>query len=83
MASKERKKIVRKDRYSDLGPDAKLELIWKWLLRLAGLAAFIYTLLAKGGAAPVAAYVLIGGLIGLPNIISWQQVLNRGRERAE
>jgi hypothetical protein len=56
--------------------DQKAELLWKWLLRLGGFAAFVYVLTFMHGNVPVAAYVLIGGLIGLPNVISWQQVLN-------
>jgi hypothetical protein len=83
MTSKERpsKRRRESDRRTS-PPDAKLELVWKWVLRLAGMAAFVYILLNKGGQAPVAVYVLIGGLIGLPNVVSWQQVLN-GREKAE
>lgn len=60
--------------------DQRAEVAWKWLLRLAGLTAFLYVLLFKGGDVPLGVFVLIGGLIGLPNVVSLQQVLNKDRE---
>jgi hypothetical protein len=60
--------------------DQRAEALWKWLLRLAGLAAFVYVLIAKDGDVPLGVFVLIGGLIGLPNVISAQQLLNRKDE---
>jgi hypothetical protein len=53
------------------------ELAWKWMLRLMGAASFGYVLLAKDGNVPVAVFAIIGGLIGLPNVIAWQSILNR------
>lgn len=56
--------------------DARAELLWKWVLRSVGLATFLYILLARNGDVPAAVFVIVGGLIGLPNVISWQQALN-------
>lgn len=56
--------------------DAQAELAWKWLLRICGLATFAYVLITKGGAAPVPVYVIIGGFIGLPNIVTAQSLIN-------
>jgi hypothetical protein len=57
--------------------EQRAETAWKWLLRLAGLGAFLYVLIFRGGDVPLGIFVLIGGLIGLPNVISLQQMLNR------
>lgn len=57
--------------------DRNAEKLWKWILRLSGLAAFFYILFARDGDVPAAVFVIIGGLIGLPNVISLQQALNR------
>jgi hypothetical protein len=57
------------------------ELAWKWILRLAGIAAFVYILVARAGDVPVGTYVIIGGLIGLPNVISLQSALNQRATR--
>lgn len=43
-----------------------------------GLVGFVY-LLASDPQAPVAFYVLLGGLLGLPNVIEYQMALNRER----
>lgn len=59
------------------GWDARGDLAWKWLLRLSALAAFFYVLLAMRGEVPLGVYVLIGGMAGLPNIMSLQQALNQ------
>lgn len=65
--------------HSSLTADQKGEMLWKWTLRLAGLAAFGYILLAKDGNVPAAVYVIVGGLIGLPNVITLQNALNDRR----
>lgn len=57
--------------------EQRAEALWKWVLRLAGIAAFAYVLIAKDGNVPLGVFVLIGGLIGLPNVITAQQLLNR------
>ena len=44
---------------------------------MVGLGAFVYILLVKNGNVPAASYVLVGGLIGLPNVINWQATLSR------
>lgn len=46
------------------------------MLRGAGLAAFSYVLIAMGGDVALGAYIIIGGLIGLPNVLSLQQLIN-------
>jgi hypothetical protein len=56
--------------------DQRAEVLWKWALRLVGIAAFAYILISKGGNVPLGVFVIVGGLIGLPNIISAQQLLN-------
>jgi hypothetical protein len=56
-----------------------MEVLWKWMLRLAGLGAFAYVLIHHKGEVPVGVYVIIGGLIGLPNVITWQNMLNQGQ----
>lgn len=56
--------------------EQRAETLWKWALRLAGIAAFAYILVVKGGDVALGAYVLVGGLIGLPNVIGLQQLLN-------
>lgn len=62
--------------------DKAADILWKWTMRISGLGAFFYVLFFKDDA-PVAVYITIGGLIGLPNVISWQQALNRGRASDE
>lgn len=62
--------------------EQKAELLWKWMLRLSGLAAFAYILLAKDGDVPAAVYVIVGGLIGLPNVITLQNAINEKRGEA-
>lgn len=59
--------------------DQRAETLWKWALRLVGLSAFVYVLI-QGQDVPVAVYVLIGGLIGLPNVVSLQQLLNQRKQ---
>jgi hypothetical protein len=56
------------------------DLLWKWVLRVVGLVSFAYVLFVMRGDVAVAVYVLIGGLIGLPNVVSLQGLLNEGRE---
>jgi hypothetical protein len=58
------------------GWDARGETAWKWLLRLSALGAFFYVLIAKNGDVPLGVFVLIGGMAGLPNVLSLQQALN-------
>jgi hypothetical protein len=65
------------------GWDAQADLAWKWLLRLSALAAFFYVLIARGGDVPLGVFVLIGGMAGLPNVLSLQQALNKGDEDEE
>jgi len=55
--------------------DQTLEKGWKWVLRAMGVAGFIY--LAFKDEAPVAFYVLLAGLLGLPNVIAYQISANR------
>ena len=61
--------------------DARSELIWKWVLRALGVAGFTYLIVSDANA-PVAFYVLLGGLLGLPNVIQYQLALNRESARA-
>jgi hypothetical protein len=56
--------------------DAQLEVAWKWALRFLGVVGFVY-LLAYKPTWPIAAYALLGGLLGLPNVIAYQQRVNR------
>jgi hypothetical protein len=56
--------------------DKKAEVLWKWILRGLGIGGFIFLLL-NDLRAPVAYYVFLAGLLGLPNIISLQQELRR------
>jgi hypothetical protein len=58
------------------GWDARGDLLWKWLLRLSALGAFFYVLIARHGDVPLGVFVLIGGMAGLPNVLSLQQALN-------
>jgi hypothetical protein len=60
------------------GWDARGELWWKWLLRLSSLGAFFYVLIARDGDVPLGVYVLIGGMAGLPNVLSLQSALGNG-----
>lgn len=55
--------------------ESKAELLWKWTLRLVGLAGFLYVLIAKDGEVALEAWVIIGGLIGLPNALPLGQVI--------
>jgi hypothetical protein len=57
------------------GWDARAETVWKWLLRLSALAAFFYVLIFRAGDVPLGVYVLIGGMAGLPNVLSLQNSL--------
>lgn len=61
--------------------EQSLELAWKWLLRLTGLGGFIYLLLSHLGV-PVAMYVMLGGMMGLPTVIEMQRTANK-RKREE
>lgn len=56
--------------------DERAERAWKWLLRGLGVVGFAFLLITDRDA-PVAFYVLLGGLLGLPNIISYQMALNK------
>lgn len=56
--------------------DESAETFWKWLLRALGVIGFGF-LLVTDPDAPVAFYVLLGGLLGLPNVIQYQLALNR------
>lgn len=63
--------------------DARAEKAWKWILRGAGVAAFIYVLTVMHGNVALGAYVIIGGLIGLPNALPLSQVVSAWREGAD
>jgi hypothetical protein len=65
------------------GWDARAETAWKWLLRLSALAAFFYILIFRGGDVPLGVFVLIGGMAGLPNVLSLQQALNKSSESGD
>lgn len=65
------------------GWDARGDLIWKWLLRLAALGAFFYVLIYRAGDVPLGVYVLIGGMAGLPNVLGLQQALTKGDDQEE
>lgn len=60
--------------------DERAETAWKWALRGLGVFGFI-VLVAFWRDAPVAFYVLLGGLLGLPNVISYQLALSRENQR--
>lgn len=62
--------------------DDRAEKAWKWLLRGLGIVGFGY-LLIKDPNAPVAFYVLLAGLLGLPSVISYQLSLNKEQKRLE
>lgn len=49
--------------------DQRAETLWKWILRGAGVLAFAYVLIVMKGDVPLGAWVIIGGLIGLPNAL--------------
>lgn len=51
------------------------------MLRLLGIIGFGYLVLYNPNA-PVAFYVLLAGLLGLPNIIGYQIDINRERQRS-
>jgi hypothetical protein len=56
--------------------EQKAERLWKWALRLVGLLAFAFVLVVKDGDVALGAYVIIGGLIGLPHVLSLRDLLN-------
>lgn len=66
-----------------LTAEQKGDLAWKWLLRLVGVGAFVYVLVAKGADTPLAVYMLIAGMVGLPSVVSWQSALNARKAPAE
>jgi hypothetical protein len=55
------------------------ETAWKWSLRLMGVVGFVY-LLDSDSTAP-GLYILVAGLLGLPNILAYQLEQNRRRRR--
>jgi hypothetical protein len=55
--------------------EARAELLWKWALRMAGILAFAYVLVFQHGDVALGAYVIIGGLIGLPQVLSLRDLL--------
>jgi hypothetical protein len=65
------------------GWDARGDLLWKWLLRLSALGAFFYVLIFRAGDVPLGVYVLIGGMAGLPNVLSLQSALGKGDDEGE
>lgn len=61
--------------------DERLESGWKWVLRGLGIVGFLYLIIVFKTEAPVAFYVLLTGLLGLPNIIDYQLKINRRRRQ--
>lgn len=55
--------------------DERAEKVWKWTLRGLGIVAFIYVLVGMKGEVPLPAWVVIGGLIGLPNALPLSSVI--------
>lgn len=55
--------------------DQRAEKLWKWILRGAGVLAFAYVLIVMHGDVALGAWVIIGGLIGLPNALPLSQVV--------
>lgn len=62
--------------------DDRLERGWKWVLRGLGVLGFLYLLTFKPDV-PVAFYVLLSGLLGLPNVIAYQLRMNRQAKRED
>lgn len=61
--------------------ERRAELAWKWLLRLGGLGLMCWVILGPmEGQAPLAVYVMLGGMIGLPSVWNVQERVNRARE---
>lgn len=58
----------------------RMETLWKWVLRCLGLLGFFYLIINRPDA-PVAFYVLLAGLLGLPNIIGYQIAVNRSNAK--
>lgn len=63
--------------------EQKAEALWKWALRGAGLLAFSYVLIVMHGDIALGAYVIIGGLIGLPNVVSPAALIAAWKESGE
>lgn len=55
--------------------DERAETAWKWILRGGGMAALWYVLLVMHGEVALGAWVIIGGLIGLPNALPLSQLV--------
>lgn len=62
---------------------ARAELLWKWTLRFVGVLAFSYVLVVRDGDIPLGAWVIIGGLIGLPNALPLGQVIEAWKGAGE
>lgn len=60
---------------SPLSLDERLEKLWKWGMRVLGSTGFIYVMLVEHGDVQLGAWVIIGGLIGLPNALPLSQVV--------
>lgn len=65
--------------------DDRAERAWKWFLRGLGVLSFFFLLGIKaiGHQDPgVQYFVLTAGLLGLPNVISYQLKMNRENRRS-
>jgi hypothetical protein len=60
--------------------DQRAETLWKWTLRGAGILAFFYVLIIMHGEVALGAWVIIGGLIGLPNALPLSQVISSWKD---
>lgn len=59
--------------------DERLEKLWKWGMRFLGCLGFVYVMLIEHGNVQLGAWVIIGGLIGLPNALPLSQVVTAWR----
>lgn len=58
------------------------ESTWVWMRRLLGVGGFIYALTVQPDL-PLFCYAILGGLLGLPDIVLYQRYLNRERTNQE
>ena len=64
--------------------DDRAEQAWKWFLRGLGVLGFFFLLGLKAIShqdPAVQYFVLVAGLLGLPNVISYQLRMNREQRR--